>query len=76
MEVTRSMVDEFIENKIQAKAYRLLVALILNESELNYEKSKLVLGLDGIQAVMTFVKTVEPNLYTNKLNALRQKGDE
>lgn len=79
----RGMMNDIIElfedygdykaNVILAKR---LIALIIKESSLDWDKSDLTFHIDTARTIMDYIKVMEPDLYEKRLRELQAKEEE
>ena len=79
----RGMMNDIIElfedygdykaNVILAKR---LIALIIKESNLSWDKSELAFDCDTARTILDYIKVMEPGLYEKRLRELKAKEEE
>lgn len=64
---------DYKANVILAKR---LIALIIKESKLDWDKSDLTFDIDTARTIMDYIKVMEPGLYEKRLRELKEKEGE
>ena len=66
--------EEKVEQALRDEKYKNIISFILNNSKLNYDKSRLI--IDYGEVVLEYIKAIEPEAYRTQYNALKQKEIE
>ena len=65
--------EEKVEQALRDEKYKNIISFILNNSKLNYDKSRLI--IDYGEVVLEYIKAIEPEAYRTQYNALKQKEE-